>query len=45
MALVPRSMASQLMVKDNDQDVFSTKLIVVLNWARELTELTTKEKQ
>jgi eukaryotic-like serine/threonine-protein kinase len=34
-----------LMVKDNDQDVFSTKLIVVLNWARELTELTTKEKQ
>jgi hypothetical protein len=23
-------------VKDNDLDVFSTKLVVVLNWAREL---------
>ena len=34
-----------LMVKDNDQDVFSTKLVVVVNWARELTELTNKGKQ
>jgi hypothetical protein len=25
-----------LMVKDNDLDVFSTKLVVVLNFAREL---------
>jgi Tol biopolymer transport system component len=25
-----------LMVKDEDQDVYSTKLVVVLNWAREL---------
>jgi serine/threonine-protein kinase len=34
-----------LMVKDEDQDVYSTKLVVVLNWARELTELTNKGKR
>jgi hypothetical protein len=33
------------MVEDNDQDVISTKLVAVLNWARELAELTAKEKQ
>ena len=25
-----------LMVKDNDQDVYATKIVVVLNWAEEL---------
>ena len=25
-----------LMIKDNDQDVYSTSIVVVLNWAEEL---------
>jgi hypothetical protein len=34
-----------LMVRDNDQDVVSTKLVIVLNWARELAELAAKREQ
>ncbi len=34
-----------LMVRDNDQDVASTKLVVVLNWAQQLAEHAANEKQ
>jgi hypothetical protein len=29
-----------LMVRDDDRSVFGTKIVVVLNWSRELTEST-----
>lgn len=33
-----------LMIKDKDMDVYSTKLVVALNWARELKEMAAEKK-